>query len=88
MKQVILHILRQLFGWQKPRGGKLVLTHRGTSEMYQNGLNPEILKDVFKYGVETRKGLIVRRYAKYTVGMYYKYDETQEEYLITFVYKN
>ena len=88
MKEALKAILRQLLGLQKPRGGKLVLTHRGTSEMYQNGLNTEILKDTFKYGTEVKNGLIVRKYAKYTVGLYYKYDEAEEKYLITFVYKN
>jgi hypothetical protein len=88
MKQILLDILRQLFGIQEPRAGKLVMTHRATTEMYQNGLNTEILKDVFRYGTETRPGLIVRKYAKYTVGLYYKYDIVEENYKITFVYKN
>ena len=88
MKEFIKDILRQLFGIQKPRAGKLELTYRATNEMYRNGLNTEILKDVFKFGTEAKKGLIVRKYAKYTVGLYYKYDEAEEAYNITFVYKN
>ena len=88
MKQILLDILRQLFGLQKPRAGKLVMTRRGTTEMYNNKLTPEVIKDVFIYGTETRPGLIVRKYAKYTVGLYYKYDIAEENYKITFVYKN
>ena len=64
-----------------------MLTHRGVSEMYQNKLYPEILENTFRYGVEIRKGLIVKKYTKYTVSLYYKYDEAEEEYRITFVYK-
>ena len=55
--------------------------------MYENQLYPEILENTFRYGVEIRKGLIVKKHAKYTVGLYYKYDDAEEEYKITFVYK-
>ena len=92
MKQIlidfVIDILRQLFGGVKPREGRIELTHRAVNEMYQSGLYPELIRDIFKYGVETKKGLIVRKYAKYIAGIYYKYDGIEDVYRITFVYKS
>jgi len=88
MKEFIKDILRLLFGLTKPREGKIVLTRRATNEMLNNGLYPELIKDVFKYGMEVKKEVIVKKYSNYTVGLYYKYDGVEDEYRVTFIFKN
>jgi hypothetical protein len=88
MKEFVLDILRQVFGLSKPRSGRIELTRRATTEMLNNGLYPEIIADTFKYGIEVRKEVIIKKYQYYTAGLYYKYDGIENLYRITFVFKN
>ena len=81
-------ILRQIFGLTKPREGKIILTRRATDLMLENGLYPELIRDTFKYGIETRTEVIVKKYPKYKIGVYYKYDGVEDVYRITFLFKN
>ena len=76
MKQVIHDIgreaLRQLFGLQKPRSGKLVLTRYAFQKMAEYQLDRETLENAFRHGRQARAGKITHKYARYSVGLYYK----------------
>jgi hypothetical protein len=99
MNQVIHDIgreaLRQLFGLQKPRGGKLVLTHYAFQKMTEHKLDRETLENAFRHGKQARAGKITHKYARYSVGLYYKRldspiqnpMEPQDTYLITTCWK-
>lgn len=88
MKEFLKDLLRQLFGLQKPREGKVELTRRAVTEMLNNGLYPELIEQAFRTGIEVRSGVIVKKFQKYIVGIYYKYDITEEVYKVLFCYKN
>jgi hypothetical protein len=99
MKQVLLDIgreaLRQLFGLQKPRSGKLVLTRYAFQKMTDYKLDQETLENAFRHGKQARAGKITHNYASYSVGLYYKrLDspiqkplESESTYLITTCWK-
>ena len=75
MKQFILEIFNQIFGWSQPREGKLVFTRNAFIKMHEYQLNEKTLTDVFKYGEEVDKGdkkQVTRQYANYSVGLWYK----------------
>ena len=76
MNQVIHDIgreaLRQLFGFQKPRSGKLVLTRYAFQKMTDYKLDQETLENAFSHGKQARAGKITHKYAHYSVGLYYK----------------
>jgi hypothetical protein len=76
MKQLIKDIgrevLRQLFGLQKPRGGKLILTRHAVQKMTEHKLDRETLENAFRHGRQGRGGMIIHRYARYSIGLYYK----------------
>jgi hypothetical protein len=64
-------VLKQLFGWTKPRVGKIILTRYTRERMREYGLDFETLEDVFRHGQgHSRK--IVQKYANVIVGLYYK----------------
>jgi hypothetical protein len=87
--------LRQLFGLAKPRRGKLVLTRYAFQKMTEHKLDRETLENAFKHGSQGRPGKITHKYARYSVGLYYKrLDspiqnplEPQDTYLITTCWK-
>jgi hypothetical protein len=95
MKQLILDIgkeaLRQLFGLQKPRSGKLVLTRYAFQKMTEYQLDQETLENAFRHGRQARAGKITHKYARYSIGLYYKRldspiqnpQESENTYLIT-----
>src|SRR6267142_5249541 len=76
MKQFIKDIgreaLRQLFGLQKPRGGKIVLTRHTVQKMTEHKLDRETLENAFRHGRRGRAGMIMHKYARYSIGLYYK----------------
>jgi hypothetical protein len=76
MKQLIIDMgreaLRQLFGLQKPRGGKLVLTRYAFQKMTEFKLDRDTLENAFRHGRQARAGKITHKYARYSVGLYYK----------------
>jgi len=75
MKQFLLEILRQLFGWGTPRDGKLVLTRNAFHKMRDYQLDDKTLIDTFRYGKEVSRGdkmQVTRKYANYSVGLWYK----------------
>ena len=87
LKDFAWDMLRQLFGWGKPRTGKLILTHHAVNKMHEHQLDVETLRDVFTYGEEVKKELITRQYAEYSVGLYYKHDRAENTYVITTCWK-
>jgi hypothetical protein len=81
-----LDTLRQLFGWGKPRQGKLMLTRHALNRMHEYQLDTATLRDVFRHG-EREGEKITRQYANYSVGLYYKYDEATGKFVITTCWK-
>jgi hypothetical protein len=87
LKDFLLDIIRQLFGVSKPRPGKLILSRNALDRMHEHQLTVETLQDTFTYGEEEAKGKIIRKYAQYSVGIYYKSDEASNKYVITTCWK-
>jgi hypothetical protein len=86
LKDFALDVLRQLFGWGKPREVRLILSRHALNKMHEHQLDVDTLKDVFQHGERTGEK-ITRQYASYTVGLYYKYDEAQMKFVITTCWK-
>jgi hypothetical protein len=99
MKQLIQDIgreaLRQLFGLQKPTGGKIVLSPHAASKMTEYKLDRETLENAFRHGRQTGAGTIIHKYARFSIGLYYKRIESsiqkplqsENTYLITTCWK-
>ena len=91
MKQVLkawcADIVRQLFGWGRPRDGKLIITRHAVTKMHEYQLDVDTLEDVFRHGEEGQNGKITRQYANYSVGLYYRYDAAENKYVITTCWK-
>jgi hypothetical protein len=87
LKDFLLDMVRQLFGFSKPRQGKLILTRNALAKMHEHQLTITTLRNVFTYGEENKKGRIIRKYADYSVGIYYKLDEANNKYVITTCWK-
>jgi hypothetical protein len=87
LKDILLEILRQLFGYSKPRQGKLILSRNALNRMHEHQLTVETLHDTFTHGEEDKKNRIIRKYANYSVGLYYKLDEQSNKYVITTCWK-
>jgi hypothetical protein len=87
MKEFILDTLRQLFGTQKPRSGKFILTRNAVSRMHEHQLDEKTLEDVFHHGEEVKENMIVRKYANYSVGIIAKLGERENQYVITTCWK-
>jgi hypothetical protein len=85
-KDFTLDMLRQLFGWGKPREVHLMLSRHAVNKMHEYQLDVDTLRDVFRYG-ERSGEKITRQYANYSVGLYYKYDEARQKFVITTCWK-
>jgi hypothetical protein len=85
-KDFFLDMLRQLFGWGKPREARLILSRHAVNKMHEYQLDAATLKDVFRRG-ERNGEKITRQYANYSVGLYYKYDEAKGKFVITTCWK-
>jgi hypothetical protein len=76
MKQLIKDIgreaLRQLFGLQQPRSGKIILTRHAVQKMSEHKLDLETIENAFRHGRRGRAGMILHKYAHYSIGLYYK----------------
>jgi hypothetical protein len=64
--------LRQLFGLREPRGGKLVLSRHAFQKMTDYQLDRETLENAFRHGRKSQGGKIIHKYARYSIGLYYK----------------
>jgi hypothetical protein len=99
MNQVIQDMgreaLAQLFGLQKPRSGKIVLTRYAAQKMTEHKLDRETIENAFRHGRQGRAGKIIHKYARYSIGLYYKRIESsiqkplqsENTYLITTCWK-
>jgi hypothetical protein len=87
LKDFLLDIYRQLIGTSKPRDGKLILTRNAVNRMHEHQLDTETIQDAFRHGEEVNKNKIIRKYANYSVGLYYKHDMAEDTYVITTCWK-
>jgi hypothetical protein len=74
LKELLVDMVRQVFGWTKPREGKLVFTRNAFHKMRDYQLTEHTLLDTFKHGEVVRKGdkiQVTRKYANYSVGLWY-----------------
>jgi hypothetical protein len=85
-KDFALDTLRQLFGWGKPREARVMLSRHAFNKMHEYQLDVATIKDVFRHGKRTGEK-ITRQYANYSVGLYYKYDEARQKFVITTCWK-
>jgi hypothetical protein len=75
LKDFVQDMIRQLFGWSKPREGKLVFTRNAFQKMHDYQLDEKTLVDTFKHGELVDKGdkiQVTRKYANYSVGFWFK----------------
>jgi hypothetical protein len=76
LKDFTHDLFRQLFGWSKPRQGKIILTRYTRERMREYGLDFETIEDVFRHA-EGKGQKIVQRYANVIVGLYYKVEKSK-----------
>ena len=76
IKTIGMGVLRQLFGLSQPRGGRITLTAHAFQKMTEYKLDPETVENAFRHGKRGRAGMIIHKYARYSIGLYYKRLET------------
>ena len=77
------------------RVGRLVLTRNAFQKMTEHKLDRETLENAFRHGKRGRAGMITHKYARYSIGLYYKRLQTsiksplqpENTYLITTCWK-
>ena len=71
MRQIIqdigMEVVRQVFGVQKPRSGKIVLARNAFQKMTEHKLDRETLENAFRHGKRGRGGKITHKYARYSI---------------------
>jgi hypothetical protein len=82
MKEFLTEIFNQIFGTQSPRTGKLRLTHYALQRMNEWQLDTGTLEDTFRHGEEVKEQMIVRKYRNYSVGITYRFDDAEEQFVI------
>ncbi|SRR6266851_7262045 len=95
IKDIGREALRQLFGLQKPRGGKIMLTRHAVQKMAEYKLDRATIENAFRHGRRGRAGMIIHKYARYSIGLYYKrlapssqnLRQSENTYLITTCWK-
>jgi hypothetical protein len=80
---LITDIIRQLFGWDKARPGKLSISYWASIQMRENRLDFDTLEDVFRHGRKVTT--IVQDYENYSISIGYRWDERKSQYIITSV---
>jgi len=80
---VITDIIRQLFGWDKARPGKLTIGYYANIQMRDLKLDFDTLEDVFRHGRKVTT--IVQDYQNYSISIGYRWDERKSQYVITSV---
>jgi hypothetical protein len=81
-------ILSQLFGYQKPRDGKLRLTHNALNRMHEHQLDEATLEDTFRHGEQVKEKMIVRKYDNYSVGLIFYKPIDENRFVIITCWKN
>jgi hypothetical protein len=82
LQEFVVDLFNQIFGFQKPRTGKLRLTHYALKSMSEHQLDTDTLEDVFRHGEEVKKEMIIRKYTNYYVGITYRFDDAEEQFVI------
>jgi hypothetical protein len=72
IKDIGMEVFRQVFGLQKPRTGKIVLARHAFQKMTEHKLDRDTVESAFRYGRRGRAGMIIHKYASYSIGLYYK----------------
>jgi len=68
----LLHdAIRQLFGWNKVRAGKLSVTYWATIQMKEHRLDFDTIEDVFRHGRKVTT--IVQDYQNYSISIGYRW---------------
>ena len=84
MKQFLLDILKQITGrWISKT--KLIITYWANVQKIDLGLDMETIEEVFETGrrIESK----IKNYGKYSISVSYKWDEKNNQYVITSVRK-
>ena len=81
--RILKDTIRQIFGWEKARVGKLSITYWANIQMRENRLDIDTLEDVFRHG--RRVTTIVQDYQNYSISLGYRWDENKKCYMITSV---
>ncbi len=55
IQEFLSGILSQLFGMQKPRSGKLRLTHNALTRMHEHQLDEATIEDAFRHGEQVKE---------------------------------
>jgi hypothetical protein len=87
MKEFVLDILRQVFGLSKPREGSLIFTRYSYMKMTGYGLDVKTLVDVYRNGKEVKRGMIVKNFGKFHVGIVVKPDVNTDKFLLITCWK-
>ena len=95
IKNIGMGVLRQLFGLSQPRAGRITLTAHAFQKMSEYKLDAETVENAFRHGKRGRAGMITHKYARYSIGLYYKRLQTslknplqpEDTYLITTCWK-
>jgi hypothetical protein len=82
MKQFLQELFNQIFGFPNPRTGKLRLTRYALQRMHEWQLDTGTLEDTFRHGEEVKEQMIVRKYRNYSVGITYRFDDAEEQFVI------
>jgi hypothetical protein len=77
LKDFVQDAMNQLFGWNTPRQGRLILTHHAFLKMREYNLDTKTLEDAFRFGDSVSEEKIIRVYPGYLVGLIYKPEDTQ-----------
>jgi hypothetical protein len=56
----------------RQRRGKIIVTPHTVRKMAQYQVDGETLENAFRFGAEYRAGKIIHKYARHTIGLYYK----------------
>jgi hypothetical protein len=65
MKEFMLDILRQVFGWSKPQDGSLIYTRYSYNKMNEYDLDVKTLHNVYRTGREVKRDMIVKKYWRF-----------------------
>jgi hypothetical protein len=74
MKEFMLDILRQVFGWSKPQDGSLIYTRYSYNKMNEYDLDVKTLHNVYRTGREVKRDMIVKKYGRFHIGIVVKPD--------------
>ena len=84
MKQFLLEILRQITG-RRLQKTKLIITYWANVQKIDLGLDMKTIEEVFETGRRTESK--IKNYGKYSISVSYKWDERNNQYVVTSVRK-